>query len=135
MENKSEKAAELHKCGRTCSQAVTCAFCKEAGLDEELAAEISAKYSRGAYETCGAVMGAYIIANFMNGEKNMNDPAEWHEKSQKWLEEIASRFEQKNGSLLCSEIRGNALRSCRGCVQDAAEILQQIIEEKSANNK
>lgn len=125
------KAAEFHKCGKSCSQAVTCAFCKEAGIDEELAAEISAKYSRGAYETCGAVMGAYIVANFMNGEKNISDPAERTEKAKEWIDEISSKFEQKNGSLLCSEIRGNALRSCRGCVQDAAEILQEIIAEKS----
>ncbi len=33
--NRAERAAEYHKKGYNCAQAIVCAFCDKAGLDEE----------------------------------------------------------------------------------------------------
>ena len=35
--NRAERAAEYHKKGYNCAQAIVCAFCDKAGLDEETA--------------------------------------------------------------------------------------------------
>ena len=43
-------------------------------------------------------------------------------------------IKEKNTSVLCKELKGittgTVLRSCRGCVEDAAEILEEIVDEK-----
>ena len=79
MIDRKAKAAELHSNRYTCSQAVACAFCDVVDVDEETMKVIVRKYSGGAYKVCGAVMGAYVIANFIKDNRNMEDPAEWNE--------------------------------------------------------
>ena len=42
------------------------------------------------------------------------------------------RFEEKNGSVFCRELKGKdtgvVLRSCAGCIEDAAEIAEDILK-------
>ncbi len=42
------------------------------------------------------------------------------------------RFQEKNGSTICRELKGvdtgNPLRSCPGCLEDAIELAQEILE-------
>ena len=39
--NRAERAAEYHKKGYNCAQAIVCAFCDKVGLDEETAFKVS----------------------------------------------------------------------------------------------
>lgn len=134
MGERKIKAAELHGNKYTCSQAVACAFCDVVDVDEETMKAIVRKYSGGAYKVCGAVMGAYVIANFIKGNRNMEEPAQWNEDDLELLQEIEKRFEEKNSTIICKELKGigtgQVLRTCRGCVEDAAEILEEILEER-----
>ena len=45
--------------------------------------------------------------------------------------EIVRAFEEKNGSVICKELKGietgKVLRSCDGCIEDAARILEQVM--------
>ena len=133
MGNRKEKAAELHANRHTCSQAVACAFCDLADVDAEEMKKIVLKYSGGRYKVCGAVMGAYTIVNYLNGNRNPENSAEWHENDEELLKEIEKRFIEKNGTVICRELKGldtgKVLRPCRGCVEDAAEILEEILSE------
>ena len=48
------------------------------------------------------------------------------------LERLAKRFEQKNTSMICIVLRGtdgktDRLRSCRGCVMDCAQIVEEVL--------
>lgn len=47
---------------------------------------------------------------------------------------LSDRFREKNGSVICKELKGietgEMLRSCPGCVEDAAEILEDILENR-----
>lgn len=95
MIDRKAKAAELHSNRYTCSQAVACAFCDVVDVDEETMKVIVRKYSGGAYKVCGAVMGAYVIANFIKDNRNMEDPAEWNEDDIELLQEIERRFKEK----------------------------------------
>ena len=68
-------------------------------------------------------------------DRNMEDPAEWNEDDIELLQEIERRFKEKNSTVMCRELKGIGtgivLRPCRGCVEDAAEILEEILEERS----
>ena len=134
MIDRKAKAAELHSNRYTCSQAVACAFCDVVDVDEETMKVIVRKYSGGAYKVCGAVMGAYVIVNYLNDNVNLENPAEPIKEDIELLNEIERRFKEKNTSVLCKELKGittgTVLRSCRGCVEDAAEILEEIVKKK-----
>ena len=131
---RKEKAIELHSNRYTCSQAVACSFCDLVNVDEALMKDIVRKYSGGAYKVCGAVMGAYAVINFMNGNIDLDNPASWDNKDEELLRKIEEKFKEKNQTVDCKELKGittgTVLRSCRGCVEDAAEILEELLKEK-----
>ena len=134
MGERKDKAIELHSNRYTCSQAVACAFCDLVNVDEDTMKDMVRKYSGGAYKVCGAVMGAYVIVNYLNDNVNLENPAEPIKEDIELLKEIERRFKEKNTSVLCKELKGittgTVLRSCRGCVEDAAEILEEIVKKK-----
>ena len=133
MGETKNKAKELHSNTYTCSQAVACAFCDLVDVDDETMKSIVRKYSGGAYKVCGAVMGAYVIVNYLKGNINPDNPAELIKEDEELLHEIERRFKEKNTSVMCKDLKGittgNVLRSCRGCVEDAAEILEELLAE------
>lgn len=133
MGERKNKAIELHSNRYTCSQAVACAFCDLVDVDDETMKSIVRKYSGGAYKVCGAVMGAYVIVNYLKGNINPDNPSEWIKEDEELLHEIERRFKEKNTSVMCKDLKGittgNVLRSCRGCVEDAAEILEELLAE------
>ena len=134
MGERKDKAIELHSNRYTCSQAVACAFCDLVNVDEVTMKDMVRRYSGGAYKVCGAVMGAYVIVNYLNENVNLENPAEPIKEDIELLNEIERRFKEKNTSVLCKELKGittgTVLRSCRGCVEDAAEILEEIVKKK-----
>ena len=134
MGERKDKAIEMHSNRYTCSQAVACAFCDLVNVDEDTMKDMVRKYSGGAYKICGAVMGAYVIVNYLNDNVNLENPAEPIKEDIELLNEIERRFKEKNTSVLCKELKGittgTVLRSCRGCVEDAAEILEEIVKKK-----
>ena len=134
MGERKDKAIELHSNRYTCSQAVACAFGDLVNVDEDTMKDMVRKYSGGAYKVCGAVMGAYVIVNYLNDNVNLENPAEPIKEDIELLNEIERRFKEKNTSVLCKELKGittgTVLRSCRGCVDDAAEILEEIVKKK-----
>ena len=81
--------------------------------------------------------GSIRYSNYLKGNVNPDNPAEPIRDDVKLLNEIEKRFKEKNSSVVCKELKGigtgNVLRSCRGCVEDAAEILEELIDEKIIN--
>ena len=105
----------------SCSAAVLHAFREDAGLSENDASAAAAPMAGGKMGKCGAVLAAESVLARKFGR---NDPR---------IAELDARFKQMNQSLLCKELRGDLtkkrLRSCRGCVTDAAEILEELLTE------
>ena len=124
MSERIEKAVNNHKNFYPCSAAVMCAFCDDAGMPETQARSEAMPFAGGRMGKCGAVLAAEYIIDKKYGEKA---PA--------LKQQFEERFSEKNISLMCAELKGRLtgkpLRSCRGCVTDAAEILDDILE----NNK
>ncbi len=131
---KKEEAIALHDKKYNCAQAVACAFAKEANVDMEVlfkACEGFGLGMGGTCGTCGAVSGAVMLAGFINSDGNLDDP-KTKADTYKSSKEITSRFEEKNGSLVCKELKGiesgKVLRSCPGCIEDAVEIVQEVLK-------
>lgn len=132
MESRMEKAAALHEKGYNCAQAVVCAYCDQFGLDEETAYRVSEAFGfgMGQMEVCGALAGACMLAGLKNSgglEQVGKTKAETYQLDRA----LADAFRQKNQSVLCRELKGvstgKMLRSCPGCIEDAAQLVEELL--------
>lgn len=143
MESRIEKTIEKHDKGYNCAQAIVCTYCDLLGIDEETAFKMSEGFGfgMGMTEMCGAVSGMTFLAGLKNSDGNLASP-----KTKKLTytlsREMGQRFKEKNGSYICRELKGlkdgKVLRSCPGCIVDAAKIIEEEIfsgmfEEKTLN--
>ena len=130
--SRKELAAQYHGSGCNCAQAVGCAFCDKAGTDEQTMKALTRRYGGGAYKYCGALMGAVAAMNMQLGDAREDDPAALDGAASDKAAELLRRFEAKNGSVFCRELKGRdtgvVLRPCRGCVEDAAEIAAELLD-------
>ena len=119
MSEKANKAIENHKNFYSCSAAVLCAFADEAGLSEQDAKKLAVPFAGGKMGKCGAVLASeYIISK------------KYPAQAERLIIEFENRFTEMNHSVMCRELKGGLtgkpLRSCRGCVTDAAELLEEM---------
>ena len=74
--------------------------------------------------TCGALVGAGLVLGLVNKDKV---------KSMKQMRQIMTRFQERNGATQCKLLKGvgtkNVLRECPLCVADAAEFLEELIQQ------
>ena len=133
MEKHAEKAIALHHKGYNCAQSVACAFCEELGYDEKEIFRIMEGFGfgMGCMGTCGAVSAMTAVAGLKESDGNTEKPAS-KKASYAAAKKMIREFEEKNGSVICRELKGvdtkKVLRSCDGCVQDAAEIAARYLE-------
>lgn len=133
MSKRVETALEKRKRGYNCAQAVSCAYCDLAGVDEEtmFRATEGLGIGCGGFEgTCGAVTGACVLAGFLRSSANLEKP-DSKKETLKLSKEITRRFQEKNGELVCKVLKGIetgvVIRSCPDCVRDAAEIVEEVL--------
>lgn len=130
---RKERAIELHNRGFNCAQAVACSFCEEAGIPMEVlfsACEGFGLGMGGMQATCGAVSGAVMLAGCKNSCGDLEHPAS-KASTYRLTKAITEAFQEKNGSLICKELKGvetgKVLRSCPDCIMDAVEIAENIL--------
>ena len=152
MSEKSEKAKELFKQGYNCSQSVLAVFCEELGMDIDTAMKISSSFGGGMgrmREVCGTVSGMFMVAGLAFASSS--DSAIEKGQHYKRIQELARRFKEQNGSIICRELLQGVesstsptpsertetyykKRPCIDLVGDAVEIIEQYIKENSAEN-
>ena len=130
-----EKALENQRMGCNCSQAIGCAFCDIAGIDEGQMFGLMEGFGLGGGDmqgTCGAVSGAAAVIGMLTSSCTPESPVT-KQKTMKAVRALAASFREKNGSTICKDLKGaetgKVLRSCSGCVEDAAKLLQEYIDE------
>ena len=101
-------AGELFGAGYNCSQAVLLTFAEELGMSLDMAARLSSSFGGGMgrlREVCGAVSGMFMVAGLFCG---YDDPKAYAEKTEhyKRIQELAGRFRELNGSIVCRELLG-----------------------------
>ena len=119
----------LHRKGYTCSQTVLCVYADLLGMDERDLFRISEGFGvgmGGMMLTCGAVTSMAMAANLKN---SCGDPESCSTKgsSIRLVKRLATQFQEKNGSVICRELKGmdtgKVLRDCPGCIEDAIRIV------------
>ena len=133
MSSRVENALENHGKGYNCCQAVACAYADMAGVDENLifaAGEGFGAGMGGMQCTCGAVSGACMVAGLLKSSRNTEEPVT-KGGTYRITKEIAQAFKDKHGTVICKDLKGietkKVLRSCAGCIEDAAKILEQVM--------
>lgn len=126
----SDKAVENFNSRKyNCAQSLACTFKDLLKLDELTLCELSKQFGGGRCEgTCGAVMSLQLIIKLLNKQ---NNSSALDLKTQELIEKLTDEFKSKNGSIKCRELKGldsgKLLRSCAGCVEDAAKILENYL--------
>jgi len=94
-------------------------------------------------ETCGGVTGALMVIGLRYGKTEVQDKQE-KEMTYGLVKEFVNRFKSRNGSIVCRELLGCDISTpeglsiakeksliatlCPKFVQDAAEIMEQILD-------
>ena len=130
---KKDLAINLHDKKYNCAQSVACAFADEIGVDKEIlfrACEGFGLGMGGMEGTCGAISGAVMLASFMTSDGNLEAPAT-KKNTYALSKNIIAKFQEKNNATRCRDLKGidtgTVLRSCPGCIEDAVEIVQEVL--------
>lgn len=133
MKSRAMQAVERREKGYNCAQAVFCTYADLMGMSEEEAyktAEALGTGMGGLQLTCGAVTSMFLIAGKVNSNGVLGDKSTRPSTYAK-VRELHRAFEEKNKSTICRELSGagtgTRLRSCAGCVEDAAHLIEQKI--------
>lgn len=109
IEERVEKARRLFKeDGYNCCQAVVLAYNDLFGLDDTLAASLSSGFGGGMgrmREVCGSVSGMVFLCGLISPAA---DPSIKSGRTANYalVQEVAGRFKESNGSIVCKELLG-----------------------------
>ncbi|MBQ4515889.1 MAG: C_GCAxxG_C_C family protein [Clostridia bacterium] len=129
QKSRVELAIAKHDKGYNCCQAVVCAYCDMFGIKEQEAFRMTEALGlglAGLMETCGAVSAMMILAGLKNSDGNMENPTT-KRSSYALGKELADKFKEMNKSIVCRELKAGPLRSCSGCIADAAKIVEEVL--------
>ena len=127
-----KKAIENHKKGYNCAQAVVCAFADVTDFTEDELFRLSEAFGGGMGGTqgvCGAVSAMVFLAGLEKSFGIDKLPETNKVKSYEFARELMKTFEEKNKSIICARLKGEKLRSCDGCIEDAVKILEERLKK------
>ncbi len=105
------RAKALFKEGYNCAQSVFAACADLYGIeDEALALRLAASFGGGIgrmRQTCGAACGMFLLAGLENGSAMAGDH-EGKMLNYALVQDLAAKFRQENGSIICAELLGIA---------------------------
>ncbi len=110
IDKRVERAKEFFHDGFNCSQAVFAACADIYGVDEQTALRLAASFGGGIgrmRQTCGAACGMFLLAGLENGSAIPGD-AEGKKNNYTFVQDLATKFKDENGSLICAELLGIA---------------------------
>lgn len=141
MKSIEERVAEIkekHGKGYNCAQIVLCSYAEELGMDEETLFRISEGFGAGMggmMQTCGAVTAMFMALGLANSSGDLQ-ACDTKAQTMRKVRELAAAFEEKNGSIICRELKGldtgKVLRSCDGCIEDGIRILGNYLLAQEA---
>jgi len=143
-----EKAMQSFLDGYNCAQCMMLAFEDVLTIDLDTALKIASPFGGGMgrlREVCGSVSGMFMVLGFVKG---YNEPGNYEDKKELYehVQELARRYEEANGSIVCRELLGLNVkkegaapekrteeyykkRPCTEKIGSAAEILEQYLME------
>ncbi len=136
-----EKAKEYHRKGYNCAQSVACAYCDLYGVSEEEAYKAMEGFGggMGVMTTCGAVSAMAYLAGLKNSNGDPNSEEKTRGMTYKLMRRMVTDFIFKNKSIICKELKGvetgKPLRSCEGCIEDAALAVEKVLVDAEGKYK
>ncbi|MCK9418356.1 MAG: C-GCAxxG-C-C family protein [Nitrospirae bacterium] len=142
-----EQTVACFKEGFNCTQAVLSTYGPQFGLDRENAVKIAKAFGSGMGMggTCGAVTGALMVIGLKHARLKGRSLFS-KDRTEEIAREFVARFKARNETTECRELLGCDLgtpegiktakkekhfkKHCPKFVQDAAEILEEILEEE-----
>ena len=117
--DKAKQANAFHDRGFNCAQSLACVIADTEGLG----------LGMGCMDgTCGAISAAAVLAGLKCSTGHTDGP-DSKAISYEAAASCIRAFKEKNGSLVCRELRGEdtgtPLRSCPGCIEDGVRIIQE----------
>ena len=144
--NRIEQAVSCFDHDFPCSQSILAAYGPDFGLDRDIALRLSDGFHGGMIgmgNTCGAVTGAIMVIGLKYGRTAASD-IEAKMRTIEVTREFIKQFESRNDSIICKDIIGCEIDTpekvaaarnqgifnmiCRYVVQDAAEILEELLQ-------
>jgi C_GCAxxG_C_C family probable redox protein len=144
-----ERAVSCFKNGFNCAQAVLSTYGPSPEFGRKAALRLATPFGAGMArmgDTCGAVMGAFMVIGLKHGKARRDDD-DAKEKTYELVHAFVEEFRSRNTSIVCRELVGfdvstpNGLKRaeeeqvfetlCPNLVQDAAEILEEILDRVS----
>lgn len=132
---KKELAISLHDQKYNCAQSVACAFAEDLNIDPQILFKLLEGFGLGmgcTQGTCGAISGAIALLGLKSSDGNLEAPAT---KAQTYQlsKELLLKFQEKNGATICRDLKGietgKVLRSCPECIEDAVELVEEILKK------
>lgn len=130
MESRKELAASKKAAGtHNCAQSVAATYADYMGVSEEMACDMTAAFGTGMGTmegTCGAIVGAGVVLGMVTKDRVAG---------RKHMAELITKFRERNGATICAHLKGVGtgvcLRGCNECVADAAEFLEEFLQQKA----
>lgn len=133
MESRIHIAEEKHSKGYNCAQAIVCTYCDLFGIDEETAFRISEGFGLGMgnmQSTCGALSGVIMLASLKNSN-GLVSPGSTKASTYKIVKQLSEEFREMNTSIVCKDLKGIddgvVKRTCPGCIEDAAQLVEKYL--------
>ncbi len=142
-----DRAVSCYMKGFVCSQAILSTYGLKFGLNRDISLKISAPFGGGLArmgKICGAVTGAFMVIGLKYGYINPSKSEE-KEKMYGLVKEYVSKFNNRNGTIICKELldcdistsegRDLAIEKklfievCPKFIRDSAEILETILDK------
>ena len=83
----------------------------------------------GTQGVCGAVSGMVLVAGAIKSFGIDKLPETNKKASYDFGRELMEKFEERIGTIICKEIKGEAHFSCDACIEEAVKILDEYIGE------
>lgn len=129
LEERINRARDLHKSGYNCSQCVFMVFDDIHGMDAETAAKVSAGFGGGVggqRQVCGAVSGMVMT----HGLIAFKSPAD-KQAIYKNVQAISNEFKAINNSIICGELLKPGRKPCIELIADAITIIDKQLQQSS----
>jgi len=147
--NRVAQAEQMFRDGYGCAQCVLAVYGPAHGLDRTTAMRIAAPFVGGISRTdsvCGAVSGALVVLGAARGHSNRDDET-GATRIRELTQGFLRRYRERLGSTGCTDILGHdlsqpgvaerveaeelSLEPCPGAVRAAAEILEELLQERA----
>ena len=145
---RKEQAMQNFLDGYNCTQSIILAFEDVITIDIQTALKIASPFGGGMgrlREVCGSVSGMFMVLGYIYG---YDEPKDFEGKKNLYehVQELARRFEEQNGSIVCRDLLGLSVkkedatpaqrteeyykkRPCKELIGCAAEILEAYLIE------